>query len=364
MDHSNREKWRNDPTKSFSDWKIEIVVNDDSRCSRTYHVHKTFLAHGPRRSEYFAMLFHKEDYQEHQTNQSQIMLHPLAAETFPTFLDYVYGSKLTVTAETATALHHLAEYFQIRSLLSELLGFFAFDSPMSMENVHIYYLHAKYLCDVFVMGLVTSFLRTRIQAVLPTHPIVEHSDPQLWANVCRLDPKKWNVGATIDNSCKWSRIVAKVCTHQGEDTLDSESFQTLTTPLASIDPSVALDLCKLEDRLYCKSDNDEAPSCLSLLQERCVSALSEDWKGLNGSDVKQVENLMQRSPEFLVKLLIQSVKEASQEVDRLSFELDSCNKAVTETPTRRAEPAIAKVSGKRGRDEDDGEYQRYYWEVW
>jgi hypothetical protein len=364
MEHHNHPKWRDGPTKSFSDWQIEILSYEENGDGRgeLYFVHKTFLAHGPRRSEYFAGLFQNEErFKESRTSTSQIKLDLLAAKTFPTLLDYMYGADLIFTAETATALHYLAEYFQVKRLLSELLDFFACDSPMSMENVHIYYLHAKQLCDEFIMGLVTSFLRTRIQAVLPTHPIVEHSDPWLWANVCRLDPKKWNVGVTMDETGKWSRIVAKICSRQTEETLDAELFQTLTFPLVSIDPSVALDLCELEDRLYRKSydDDNRALASSSLLQRRCATALSEDWKTLNGSDVNQVDNLLERRPEFLVKLLIQTVRKASREVDRLSRELEDRKEVVTATPPRRVGSIVAQVSGKRGRDDYDDAYEEY-----
>lgn len=174
------------------------------------------------------------------------------------------------------------------------------------------------LCDELDMNIVTSFLRTRIHAILPTHPVVELSDPQLYIELCRLDPRKWNRGSTFYDSNQLSKLIVKMCMNQSEVTLDAEAFDALSGFLTSIDPRVALDLCDLEER-YCPDSTDDEDEGLSggfsSLQERCIDSLSENWKELNGSDIAQVEQMVQRSPEFLSDLLIQSVKKASSEVD-------------------------------------------------
>jgi hypothetical protein len=139
----NRLKWRDDPAESFSDWKIEIVSDDgDSKCSQTYHVHKTFLAHGPRRSEYFCKLLSSEDrFKRNQMNTSRIELHPLAAKAFPVLLDFVYGFDHSITTETAPAIRYLGECFEIRATRKFFSGFFKKD--ISLANLHVYYSHAQ-----------------------------------------------------------------------------------------------------------------------------------------------------------------------------------------------------------------------------
>lgn len=66
------------------------ISGDDSEGSERFNVHKFFVAHGARRSEYFSRLirskvrFHEKDF-----NTSVINLDPLAAKAFPALLDYV-----------------------------------------------------------------------------------------------------------------------------------------------------------------------------------------------------------------------------------------------------------------------------------
>ena len=77
MEQDGQPKWRGDPIESFSDWKIEIIVSDnDDGDDRTienfvYHVHKTFLAFGPRRSEYFSRLFRGKGKESGNTDDDE-----------------------------------------------------------------------------------------------------------------------------------------------------------------------------------------------------------------------------------------------------------------------------------------------------
>jgi hypothetical protein len=140
---TTRPKWRDDPAESFSDWKIEIVVEEgDSKYSQIYHVHKTFLAHGPRRCEYFTKLLRSEEvFKENHSGISQITLDPLSAKA----LDYVYGFNHSITTETATALDYLGDYFGNSELQTFSIQFGYKD--MSLDNVHVYYAHAEELCN-------------------------------------------------------------------------------------------------------------------------------------------------------------------------------------------------------------------------
>ncbi|GAX12498.1 hypothetical protein FisN_24Hh074 [Fistulifera solaris] len=316
MKQADEPKWRDDPVESFSDWKIEI--SSDRRECNTYFVHKTFLAHGSRRSEYFSRLFRSEtSFKESQSNTSQIELDPIAADAFPTLLDYVYGSELSIVEENATALHHLGEYFEIDPLQEASLEFC--QQNMSLENLHLYYVAAKQLCNEPVMTLVTDCLRAHMDDVLPTHSIVEQSHPQLWIEALGLDQgnKRCNIYDTSDLSL----VIAKMCMSQSEETLDAKTFYTLVNALTMVHPGAALDLCELADRYRLDDANHGAISGLALFQERCASTLANQWKDLHSMDDLQIEKMLQRSPEFLVSLLMQSSKRASRDVDRLSTEL-------------------------------------------
>ncbi|GAX22793.1 hypothetical protein FisN_24Lh074 [Fistulifera solaris] len=318
-------KWRDDPFESFSDWKIEIACDDDDDDDRhqwkVYPVHKTFLAHGSRRSEYFSRLFHSETrFKENAVNTSHIVLHLIAVEAFPVLLDYIYGSALSITSENATALHHLGEYFEINPLQQTALEFC--QQNMSLENLHLYYVAAQQLCNEPVMSLVTEFLRAHVDNVLPTHLIVEQSHPQLWIEALGLDPSQGNKRCNIYDTSDLSLVIAKMCRNQNEDTLDAKTFHTLAEFLTMIHPNAALDLCELADRYrFDDANHHGALPGLDLFQERCASTLSNQWQDLQSMDDLQVEKMLQRSPEFLVSLLMQSSKRATREVDRLSTEL-------------------------------------------
>jgi hypothetical protein len=326
MKQVDQPKWRDDPVESFSDWNIEIACDDDDRHPwKTYPVHKTFLAHGSRRSEYFSRLLRSETrFKESQRNTSQIVLHPIAADAFPVLLDYVYGSALSITSENATALHHLGEYFEIEPLQQTSLDFC--QQNMSLENLHLYYVAAKQLCNEPVMSLVTEFLRAHMDDILPTHWIVEQSHPQLWIDALGLDPSQGNKRCNIYDTSELSLVIAKMCLSQSEDTLDAKTFHTLGEFLTMIHPNAALDLCELADRYSLDDANHGATPGLYLFQERCASTLSTQWKDLQSMDDLQKEKMLQRGPEFLVSLLMQSSKRASREVDTLSTELADSEK--------------------------------------
>ena len=154
--------WRLDPDESLSDWTLTVVSNpsldqkdddnkeeepDEDRNQETtvrsipssyfktplvihptkkYFVHRTQLAVGPRRSEYFAKLFRNKQPKGSKANGTRIEVRPAAATSFPAMLDFIYsplGSPAQVTTESAVALRHLATCFGIRELFDFVTEF-------------------------------------------------------------------------------------------------------------------------------------------------------------------------------------------------------------------------------------------------
>lgn len=154
--------WRLDPDESLSDWTLTVVSNpsldqkgddnkeeepDEDRNQETtvrsipssyfktplvihptkkYFVHRTQLAVGPRRSEYFAKLFRNKQPKGSKVNGTRIEVRPAAATSFPAMLDFIYsplGSPAQVTTESAVALRHLATCFGIRELFDLVTEF-------------------------------------------------------------------------------------------------------------------------------------------------------------------------------------------------------------------------------------------------
>lgn len=120
--------WRLDKDESYSDWTIEIIASsddedaDDGTTSAFYHVHKTTLATGRRKSEYFDSIFSSEvgRFQESESSTSRISLAPDMAATFPEFLDYLYApfyeASCVLNTDNALQLRSLASYFIVQSL--------------------------------------------------------------------------------------------------------------------------------------------------------------------------------------------------------------------------------------------------------
>ena len=199
--------WRLDPDESLSDWTIAVVsspdleekgpkqvdVHDDGNeeycatrrtskqprggdlssssavnelpLTKIYFVHRTQLAVGPRKSEFFYNLFKREQSKsqvQHQqsrgdcestdstspdkprTNYTKIELIPAAASCFPLMLDYLYskdGTPLAIKTESAVALRQLASTFGIRSMFKETTTFIKDD--LKPETATTYLLEAK-----------------------------------------------------------------------------------------------------------------------------------------------------------------------------------------------------------------------------
>ena len=178
--------WRLDPDESLSDWTLTVVANPDlvgqpsdevddendsfnnenhehrddeqitpaspqlshkstpHHSSKKYFVHRTQLAVGPRRSEYFAKLFRQHTNRKKRcATGTRIELRPSAADAFPAMLDFLYspvGTPPQVTTETAVALRHLATCFGIRELFDAVTAFIKAD--LSPETSPMYLLEA------------------------------------------------------------------------------------------------------------------------------------------------------------------------------------------------------------------------------
>ena len=173
--------WRLCPQESLSDWTLKVISSetinvekqlyqrysegnlkstkmtniplDVSRSIKKYHVHRTQLAVGPRKSEFFSTLFKKRKcdsesrdnidiVQEH--NETVIELLPSAAAAFPVLLDFMYaqsGANPVIQTESSVALRHLASCFGIRELFNCATSFIKND--LTPQTAPAYLLESK-----------------------------------------------------------------------------------------------------------------------------------------------------------------------------------------------------------------------------
>lgn len=352
-DDQGQAKWRGNPEDTYSDWTIEVVfegpvpkpveeaaapapapevamsdaaaTTDETPApapvaapapppppaevieiqtqTNTYHVHRYFLGFGTRRSEYFARLF-----KEGGSNTTKFELEHLAAKAFPDLLDFLYdpAMPLVISTETATALHHLGAKFDMKHLQHYSKEFCQKD--LSLDTLETYYEHAKAFEDQTVLDLIVEFIGKNIGAISSdSHFVKHHTDAPLWkAAINHVTFHPVNMATDLH--------LSKLITEFGvanKDSLDPETFEELTSKIRKVDPSVALALCDLDDHLY--GDQEEAG--LSTIQQRCATALAENWKDL---DVLNEPLVQSRQSTFLVDLLGKCLAEARSENAQLA----------------------------------------------
>ena len=132
--------WRLDKDESFSDWTIEVsVANNNGEnndvVKTIYHVHKSTLGLGPKKSGYFETILKSGQFSESSNSTSVVELPSDVAACFPDFLDYMYAQPLEckriIKRENRRALQYLAKYFLVPKLTSAIHGFIEQD----MQNL-------------------------------------------------------------------------------------------------------------------------------------------------------------------------------------------------------------------------------------
>lgn len=335
-DANQRCMWRGDPKETFSDWTLEIVVkvnaDEPSQPKRskkkktangegpstelteritTYHVHKSTLAYGARKSEYFANLFRAATEgrcSEGNESVSRIELEPLAALAFPALLDFIYAPELPlkVTIKTATALHSLGDYFDIRHLRWEARQFVL--KNFALSNIDTIYEHATDLNNETILVLLSKFINENMLRIPPICDFVKKAKPGFWVKVLAADDENDN---DEEWSIHWSKFVLEIQKYHGDD-LDAETFDTLTasSKLPYVSKDVALKLCELDDKLH---EGEALHASNGSLQERCATALSHTWDKI-ASNKDAARLLQNRKPAFLATLLVHSLKEAKSDL--------------------------------------------------
>ena len=357
-DEQGKLMWRGDPNDTYSDWTIEVVfeapqpaataaataaagapapapevapsaiatvpgtttTQEGATVTQTYHVHRYFLGFGTRRSEYFCKLFRQSFQGEGQLNNTTLHLDYVAARAFPDLLDHLYDprSQLAIDTETATALHHLGVTLEMSHLQHYTSQFVKQD--LCLANLEQYYEHAKTFGDTTVLALVVEFMAANMAHISTTSNFVlQMTDAEVWKTaLAKVHPPAHNFTTDLHVS----RLLAQFSVAH-RDTLDALTFETLADPakVRKVDPQVAWTLCELDDHFAARRAERHAASAipdaagaagadLSSIQQRCATALAEDWQTLDA----QSPQVKTRKPAFLVDLLDKSLAKAKQQV--------------------------------------------------
>jgi hypothetical protein len=356
--YSEHLSWRLDPSATHSDWTIEIISYPASSAAATttvaatttntslnqdgpgndsytgntsnsvlYHVHKNILSVGPRRSEYFVRLFQKLDrFAESQSNRSTIELDELSAKAFPVLLDFMYGGSskpqqqqqqeplLQLETHTATAVHSLGSYFEMRLLKWRVRQFLIKD--VSIETCAIYLEHACVLHDEKIKAAVGGYCAQHIQKLSKESPILQIYDPIFWMAVMMLLPR--------NDSRQASVLMAQFCRIHWER-LDAETFLELTDAklLPELKTLVCPTLIRLENLVVgCRRDSMAPTSSSSSSHSSSVSSgtsiTSLQDRALTSISTARLRHPLSerplalytaQGPEFMAELLRRSLKE-------------------------------------------------------
>jgi hypothetical protein len=353
-EQEERMNWRLDPEESYSDWSIQINYLQTSENdkittanSETYHVHKNVLGVGPRKSEYFLRLFQSgESFTESKSKTSRIELEEIAAKAFPQMLDYLYWpeKELHVTAETATALHHLGSYFEMRRLRWDARQFWKKD--LNIENCDIYYEQALLLHDDKIRTTVAKICTENIKSISPESRIIKVSDDRLWEDILK---ESW--GPTYH----LSTLLAAFCSNY--EGIDADSFLKLTDEelLPDIDFTVAQKFIGLENKIIDKSCEVK----LSSLGDRCIRSLAESWADIQVDREDTFLFLKQQSPLLLAELVTKSLAGAQDTYKNLEREQKRLETAHRRLETRCAQAERQRDEYLKERDEYRGILERF-----
>ena len=246
----------------MSDWTIQIARDDQD--NDVYYIHKTMLAIGPCKSDYFVSDFRTSQCQEGLTSTSQILLQNASAVAMSKFLDFVYTKELDIDTNQAGALRYLSHYFCMKLLYCKVMEFIYQD--MDMTNIHIYIHDAVIFHDDDLMALAGALIVKYKHLLGPTSHLLEAIDPDLFLQIVASPESK-----ICGLSCN---LVAAYCQlHQGD--IASEVFDDLTNHEQSplIEKQATLIFLEQQSRLASNQSND-----LSCLQICCMDVLGHHWQ--------------------------------------------------------------------------------------
>ena len=134
--------WRQNPNISLSDWTVVVY---DGKESAVYHIHKSEVGLGPRRSKFLTAKFDEDEHADVTDPNTEVYLPSRVAALFPEFLDYVYSDTLQLTTRNVLALKHLANHFDVRALYKKTDSFV--QSDLNLKTAPTYCTEADLVLD-------------------------------------------------------------------------------------------------------------------------------------------------------------------------------------------------------------------------
>jgi len=280
-----------------SDYEIEVIVegeneetskNVQSTPIAVYRVHKAMLVNLPKRSVYFWRLFQSGEFSDAMDmSRSSVTLHKLAAEAFPTFLDFVYSpvgldypgqfGQLDVNVNNSAALHNLADFFQVEPLRLKVVKFWE-NVTMTVDECSVYLEHAQTFHNDTLKKFVVACCAEEIEKIPLNSRLLKVSTADFWLDVIQtlLEKKKFSFCVPPYAAT----LVAEFCIQQ-MNFLDVGTFEKLETVLLKkieLTFDSCVKLMQVEQKLRAPAIHEEHE--LTKLQSICVQQIANSWKVL------------------------------------------------------------------------------------
>lgn len=278
----------------LSDYIIEVVGSKAVDTRSRYNVHKSVLV---LESKYFQTKFASQKIIP--AASSRFVFPNEAALDFAAFLDYIYSpGTLCLTGKNAAAFHFFGRYFGLSHLRWAAKQFWTAD--LNFDTVAMYYQDAIVFDDHKIMDAVQEYCSDTkvLLRFCADSAIVKVPDPRLWMFLLE------KVGPA--HSGHLSVLIAAFCSRNA---VADSTFLQLTNPekLPVFASSAALAM--LDQEWTILGSANEAGR-LSSIQERGLSALEQDWSGIDTSKPEVTKFLGSQSPVFLVELFKRSLSAA------------------------------------------------------
>lgn len=335
--YDGRLHWDMDPEVSFSDWKIEISyqeeeeeeeedcdeeTNKETRATTTcrssskktktccYHVHKSVLAVGVRRSEYFVRLFRHATASAKKIRSSRLWFSQTqAVKEFPTVLNYLYYPErpLLISTENASALQYLGSHLEMKQLKWEAKQFRKQD--LSMDTLAVYYPKSHLFHDEKLLRSIVKFCSRNISHISTSHELLQITSPAFWLQVLsKLDQND------VNQSLHISELLSQFCKLHSND-IDDSMLEQLVDHLPRMTPEAALTFLALPRTT--DDDDDE----LVGFQLRCIDVVASRWSSVDFLQAKSF--LCHQHPLLLSELLARSLERAQETSTILEHEVAS-----------------------------------------
>jgi len=265
--------WRMDPKASRSDFTIEMAVSEqDENTATVYHVHKNILEFGRKRGGYFAGLFAGQTAESMNDSLKVRLKCQSAVESFPIFLDYMYGlddGEPALTIANAAPLYHLADYFWVKILHPEILEFWK--ETMEVKDLAVCLKQAGTYGIDSLHEIVVKKCSENIDDVAVDSPLLDESDSKFWLAVTEIGPP-----ISAGSFPRLFLLLTEFCFRRKDD-LDGQTFHELTKSFPHTIPfGGAMKLLEAEKIIYSSASPEDGPALN--FQRYLLEAVTRDWR--------------------------------------------------------------------------------------